>query len=139
MVVSVIWSGIREFADAMVKVAASADVAGEQIVTKGARIVTTAAKEHASGRPGPEVRSGRLRASIGLVEVTNLGAGRWQSETAPQDVPYERRIELGFHGADSLGRVYNQPAYPYMAPALEEVLPALGALYDAEWAAALRA
>ena len=35
------------------------------------------------------------------------------------DPPYARRIEFGFVGADSLGRVYNQPAQPYMRPAFE--------------------
>lgn len=31
--------------------------------------------------------------------------------------PYARRIEFGFVGADSLGRVYNQAPKPYMRPA----------------------
>lgn len=35
------------------------------------------------------------------------------------DPPYARRIEYGFVGADSLGRVYNQPPQPYMRPAFE--------------------
>lgn len=34
------------------------------------------------------------------------------------DVEYARRIELGFAGTDSLGRRYNQPAHPYLRPAL---------------------
>lgn len=36
------------------------------------------------------------------------------------DVEYARRIEFGFVGADSLGRVYNQAAQPYLRPALDE-------------------
>lgn len=35
-------------------------------------------------------------------------------------VPYGRRLEMGFFGADSLGRVYNEEAKPYAGPALEE-------------------
>lgn len=35
-------------------------------------------------------------------------------------VAYGRRQELGFHGADSLGRIYHQPARPFMKPAVEE-------------------
>ncbi len=31
--------------------------------------------------------------------------------------PYGRRLEYGFVGADSLGRVYHQRAQPYMRPA----------------------
>ena len=33
------------------------------------------------------------------------------------DPAYARRIEFGFAGTDSLGRVYNQPAQPYVRPA----------------------
>lgn len=33
------------------------------------------------------------------------------------DPAYARRIELGFVGEDSLGRMYHQPAQPYMRPA----------------------
>jgi HK97 gp10 family phage protein len=35
------------------------------------------------------------------------------------DVVYARRIEWGFVGADSLGRVYHQGAQPYMRPAID--------------------
>jgi len=34
--------------------------------------------------------------------------------------PYAKRIERGFVGRDSLGRRYNQPAQPYLRPALNE-------------------
>lgn len=33
---------------------------------------------------------------------------------------YGLRLELGFHGEDSLGRIYNQAARPFMFPALEQ-------------------
>lgn len=33
------------------------------------------------------------------------------------DPAYARRIEEGFEGQDSLGRIYHQPAQPYMRPA----------------------
>lgn len=33
--------------------------------------------------------------------------------------PYARRLEQGFSGADSLGRVYNNDPEPYLMPALE--------------------
>lgn len=35
------------------------------------------------------------------------------------DEPYAARIEYGFDGADSLGRVFAQAAQPYMRPAYE--------------------
>lgn len=34
-------------------------------------------------------------------------------------VPYGHRREMGFSGADALGRVYNDPAEPYLIPALD--------------------
>lgn len=36
------------------------------------------------------------------------------------DAPYARRIEIGFHGTDSLGRNYHQAGQPYLRPAYEE-------------------
>ncbi len=35
------------------------------------------------------------------------------------NVPYAWRLEMGYHGADSLGRIYDNPAEPYAGPALE--------------------
>jgi len=35
------------------------------------------------------------------------------------NVEYARRVELGFVGADSLGRIYNQKPNPYLRTALE--------------------
>lgn len=34
------------------------------------------------------------------------------------DVPYAWRMEEGFHGADSLGRIYDEEGKPYAMPAL---------------------
>lgn len=36
------------------------------------------------------------------------------------NIVYGPRLEFGFVGKDSLGRVYNQPAYPYLRPAFDE-------------------
>lgn len=33
---------------------------------------------------------------------------------------YGRRIELGFHDTDALGRIYHQAAHPFLVPALEQ-------------------
>ena len=136
MSADMVWEGVPEWQKALDALITQADVAGEQIVTKGAHLVEAAAKQKASGRPGPNVVTGTLRRSIGLVDVTRLGPGRWQSQTAPT-VVYARRIELGFHSADSLGRVYDQPPFPYLGPGLDDAITALGALYREMWAAAL--
>ena len=75
-------------------------------------------QQNASGRPGPNVITGRYRAS-------------WRSET--RGIPYGaectigtnepqgRRLEFGFVGPDSLGRVYNQPPFPHVQPALPTI------------------
>jgi hypothetical protein len=34
------------------------------------------------------------------------------------DVPYAWRLEMGYHAADSLGRLYDESAEPYAEPAL---------------------
>lgn len=60
------------------------------------------------------VQSGTLRRSI-TVEVFGPGDVRIGSS-----VPYARRIEFGFLGADRLGREYHQAAQPYLRPAFEE-------------------
>ncbi len=35
------------------------------------------------------------------------------------NLDYARRVEYGFAGADVLGRIYNQPAKPYLRPAMD--------------------
>lgn len=42
------------------------------------------------------------------------------------NVPYARRLELGFVGVDRLGRHYNQQPRPYLRPALDKNAPELG-------------
>lgn len=71
-------------------------------------------KEHASGRPGPNVITGTLRRSVHTTAPTPIGSKAWQVYVSPSTV-YARRIELGFMNMrDSLGRLYHQPAFPYV-------------------------
>ena len=75
----------------------------------------------AEGDP-PRVLSGKLRTSI-THEVTERGdviTGR-----VGTNLPYGRRLELGFFGTDSMGRNINQGARPYLRPAFRETLPRL--------------
>jgi hypothetical protein len=51
---------------------------------------------------------------------------------------YSRRLELGFQGPDSLGRVYNQKPRPYMKPGRSEALPGIISLARRRFAAAIR-
>lgn len=101
-------------------------------------------REHASGRPGPEVVSGIYLSQIGSVfEVTGSGSapafeganvsrgsgGQFTQMTGSATVlvgtvaPQAMRLELGFVGTDSLGRNYNQPPFPHWGPASDELEP----------------
>lgn len=52
--------------------------------------------------------AGEIRAILGGPLSVEIDVG----------VPYAWRMEEGFHGADSLGRVYDEDGKPYMRPAL---------------------
>jgi hypothetical protein len=67
---------------------------------------------------GPGVVTGFLRNSIQVRQDHATGPGRWETTVHPGG-PYYRRLEFGFRGRDSLGRRYDQPAYPFMRPALD--------------------
>lgn len=79
----------------------------------------------------PQARTGKLRTSIKVADVHQVGPGRWMSTVGPTMV-YGRRVELGFVGQDSRGRTYNQSPYPYMAPGFEKSRDELVELYNAE-------
>ena len=69
--------------------------------------VESAAKQNASGRPGPNVRTGRLRGSI-TWRVGEDTAGPYAD--VGSNVHYAVFVELGTSVA---------PAYPFLRPALE--------------------
>lgn len=71
-----------------------------------------------SARPKAAYRTGTLRRSIRTQTVRDSATK--VTAYVGSDVPYARRIELGFTGADSLGRYYSQAARPYLRPALDE-------------------
>jgi len=129
--ISVVFEGLSAFRDAIDKMIVDAGVTARRIVTDGGHLIEAAAKARAP------VQRGTLRRSIRVAEVTPIGAGAWLSRTGPT-VIYGRRIELGFKGADSLGRVYHQAGRPYLAPGFDEVKGKLGALAEARWREALR-
>lgn len=81
------------------------------------QLLRTRIMANASGRPGPNAPTGTYRRSWTL-EVTQVGPATFQAEVGTNQ-PQGRRLEFGFHGADSLGRVYNQPPYPHVQPALD--------------------
>lgn len=72
----------------------------------------------ASGRPGPNIVSGNLYGSM-TIDRTIGDADGWGAATVGTEVPYSRRLELGFYGTDSLGRHYNQGPFPFFSRAIE--------------------
>jgi Bacteriophage HK97-gp10, putative tail-component len=77
--------------------------------------VTNAAKLHATDRPGPRVRTGRLRGSItwrlgrdSLSPYADVGSA----------VHYAVYVELGHRVVRRGAVVGHAPAYPYLRPAL---------------------
>jgi hypothetical protein len=97
----------------------AADHIGDAI---GRRVVHTAEigrgmiRANASGRPGPNVITGKYRASWEVVGRTiPYGAQCTIGTNAPQG----RRLEFGFWDmTDSIGRHFFQPPYPHVGPAI---------------------
>lgn len=87
------------------------------IVHHHAMLLLTQIQSHASGRPGPNAPTGDYRRSWTI---------EWRA-TAEAEVgtnkPQGRRLENGFVGADSLGRVYNQPPFPHVEPSVSIIEP----------------
>ena len=108
--------------------------------------IANQATQNADGRPGPIVRSGRLRSSLNYrdrPQVVEMGAGGL-SVIVGTNVEYAPRIEMGFSGVEtvkahsrtisqawgrsiapreiavsSFERNAKSPAYPFLRPAVE--------------------
>lgn len=81
---------------------------GKKLKQLGIR-VQTAAKRNASGRPGPNVQTGRLRSSI-AEELSHDAEGL--VERVGTDVEYAIYVEMGTSHA---------PAYPFLRPAADSI------------------
>lgn len=96
-------------------------------VRNAALLVETRIKANASlpasGPPGPRAITGDYRASWNTQPQEH---SRDQvAYRVGTDRPQGRRLEFGFVGADALGRVYNQPPYPHVAPAVDAMGPSV--------------
>lgn len=96
-------------------VMAGAEIGMRRTVAGGASIV----RGKASGRPGPRVITGDYRRSISG-DIVERSPGRVVGQIGT-NAAQARRLEYGFVGPDSLGRVYNQPAYPHFSPSEGEI------------------
>ncbi|WP_405526785.1 HK97 gp10 family phage protein [Streptomyces canus] len=94
-------------------------------------LLETQIKANASGRPGPNVITGDYRRS--WTHEVYVGGGV-VTGVVGTNKPQARRLEYGFVGADSLGRVYDQPPYAHVGPAVQTIGPllaqALGEIAD---------
>lgn len=147
----VVWTGGREMAGALRRMNDNVAYGSRVGVQRTAMALVKQAKINATNPPprlgmtagrdpgtGPAVVSGRLRNSIVITEQGPTGKWGYQATVAPT-VKYARRLELGFSGADSLGRVYDQPAYPFFGPAYRFVMSVVAQRqFEMAWAEALR-
>jgi len=98
-------------------VAANLESAAEAVVVKVTGVVREYAqlglarvRVNASGRPGPRRVTGDY---LRTMSIEYDGA---TAATIGTNAVQARRLEFGFVGADSLGRVYNQAPLPHWRP-----------------------
>lgn len=94
----------------------SAQARATRVTRHHAMLLETRIKANASGRPGPRAITGNYRRSW---STSHMG----MMSTVGTNAPQARRLEWGFYGPDRLGRVYNQPPYPHVGPAVDAITP----------------
>ncbi|MGW3246578.1 HK97 gp10 family phage protein [Streptomyces sp. NPDC001070] len=102
-----------------------------RVVQHYAMLLETRIKANASGRPGPNAPTGDYRRS--WTHEMHVG-GDAVTAVVGTNKPQAARLEYGYVGPDSLGRVFNQPPYAHVGPAVESIGPqfvaALGQVAD---------
>lgn len=104
-----------ELADRLDRAATRIGPAIQRAVRHTGELGRARIRGNASGRPGPNVITGRYRNSW-ETQTRRLPYGAMC--TIGTNAPQGRRLEFGFVGPDSLGRVYNQPPFPHVGPAI---------------------
>lgn len=137
------WVGLKELDAALTAFAERAEEAARTIVAKASAVVVAAEMRgfqgsHSRNMPhvggsAPNVVTGSARRSVKADPVRRYGVSTYGTQVGPRII-YARRLELGYRGTDKRGRKYNQPAYPFVAPAIKETQPVLEAIALAEWA-----
>lgn len=82
----------------------------DDYTTKSTQELLQLVIQKASGRPGPNVITGRYISAFMIVDKRVVNHSR-----------QTHRLEYGYSGTDSLGRLYHQPPFPHFRPALEEM------------------
>jgi HK97 gp10 family phage protein len=110
-------TGVKELMAKLEKLSdAAKGKALETSVKAGAYVVEAEAKINIEKKD--IVDTGNLLNSIQVKDVKS--SGDIAEASIGTNVVYAARQEFGFVGTDSLGRVYNQPARPYLRPAIDE-------------------
>lgn len=147
----IVWTGVDRFLAATERYQERMEWGSRVGVTRTAMAVIRQAKINATNPPprlaslgtkgrdpgtGPAVVTGRLRNSIQVLHAAKVGRYGFEMSVGPT-VVYSRRVELGFYGADSRGRIYNQPPYPYLEPAFRFVMAIVAErMFTEAWAEA---
>ncbi len=104
-----------ELADRLDRAAVRIGPAVQRAVRHTGELGRARIRGNASGRPGPNVITGAYRNSW---ETNTRRLPYGAMCTIGTNAPQGRRLEFGFVGPDSLGRVYNQPPFPHVGPAI---------------------
>jgi hypothetical protein len=105
VVVSIHIDGIREWDEAVDVLIERAAEASREAVSTGAELIANHGKQEAP------VKEGTLRRGIVRTKLEQFTPDSWLAEVGPTAV-YGRRVDLGFHGTDALGRHYDQAGNP---------------------------
>ncbi|MDE1828481.1 MAG: hypothetical protein KGH65_04955 [Candidatus Micrarchaeota archaeon] len=158
MASEIILEGRAKFDDSLRLRADAASAAASRFVSRGGVIIADSAKEqfrsrpsgsrrvsqrtgniwydgtgsYAAQPPNPTLRTGNLRQSIRLHAVTELGKGRWMSQTGPH-IYYGGYVE---NGGATRGNGVRRP-FPYLRMGVENAAERLQMLADEEWAKAV--
>lgn len=105
-----------ELADRLEAAANRLGPAIERRVQHAAELGRGMIRANASGRPGPNVITGKYRSSWRTV---TRGIPYGAECTIGTDAPQGRRLEFGFYNmTDSIGRHFYQPPFPHVGPAI---------------------
>lgn len=112
-----------DLADLGPRLERAADRVGPEVnrtVQQQARLARAMIRWNASGRPGPNIISGDYFDSWGPAQPFAVPDGG--GAMLGTDRPQARRLEYGFmERYDVLGRYYEQPPFPHVEPAVNEL------------------
>lgn len=105
-----------EVADRLKQAADDLEPAVRRRVVHAAELGKGMIRANATGRPGPNVITGKYRSSW---QTVARGIPYGAQCTVGTDAPQGRRLEFGFYNmTDSLGRHFYQPPFPHVGPAI---------------------